>query len=184
MEKQKKIAGFGRQAQIILWKNLLLYSKNIVGIIFELATGLLFLAILIIILTQDETIDKRSSSASKMSVKNMYRSGVGYIYYYPKTNLTDSLMGNVFEHLKRDNKNLNGSIGTNVSSPLKLNETERNQIQAFYSFADNLSLNVTESFPDSIEYTIYFQNGYRYIFDFQLMPLFIKSKSTQLLEYF
>lgn len=112
--------------------------------------------------------------------------GAGYIYYYPKTSLTDSLMENVFEHLKSDNDWFDGLIGTNVSSPLKLNETERNQIYAFYSFADNLSLNVTESFPDSIEYTIYFQNDHRYIFlDFQLMLLFIiKVKVLNYLNFF
>ena len=160
MEKQRKIAGFWKQTQIIFWKNMLLYSKNIIGIIFELVASLLLLSVLILVLVWISKSEfKKRISYKKINVTSSISSDDcgNIIYYYPNTNLTTSLIQSVYMQLST---NLKGFHGTDVSNPYSLNETERKQIYAFYSFSNN-TLNEKDVFSDSIEYTIYRQSKYK-----------------------
>ena len=162
MEKQRKIAGFWKQTQIIFWKNMLLYSKNIIGIIFELVAPLLLLSVLLL----DLVWISKSKLKERISYKKINVTAFDFgsgsnklIYYYPNTNLTTSLIQNVYKQLST-NLFLKGFHGTDVSNPYSLNETERKQIYAFYSFSNN-TLNEKDVFSDSIEYTIYRQSEYK-----------------------
>ncbi len=166
MEKQRKIAGFWKQTQIIFWKNMLLYSKNIIGIIFELVAPLLLLSVLILVLVWisksefRERISYKKTNVTAFIKYHDYGSGSNkLIYYYPNTNLTTSLIQNVYMQLSTS-LFLKGFHGTDVSNPYSLNETERKQIYAFYSFSNN-TLNEKDVFSDSIEYTIYRQSEYK-----------------------
>ena len=65
-ENGRSIAGFFRQTQIILWKNLLLTRRNVVGTVFEILLGILFMAILLLML-YFPTINYFDDNSSKPS---------------------------------------------------------------------------------------------------------------------
>ena len=153
--------GFWRQIRIILWKNTILYYRNLSGLICELLMTSVFIASLILLIKitaseQNTTTDDRLSYPPETRIidqidqDSYLRSG--YIYYYPESPLTDRLIQDTFITLKGVKNNLMGVRGT--SMPLSsLNLTSMEDEFTFVVFPEVMR-NATV-WPELIEYKIY-----------------------------
>lgn len=114
--RKRKLASSLAQVKIILWKNLLLYKNNKLGIFFEL----LFLAFsLILIFLAHYSIEMKRLPTSPLRLAELYvvgsvdvsKSFPNSIYYYPNNEFIKSLMKTL------PNTNMVDLIGVNHSNP-------------------------------------------------------------------
>ena len=109
-ETSRSIAGSFRQTQIILWKNLLLTRRNVVGTVFEILLSILFMAILLLMLyfpTISFYNDNSSRPQDVIDQFNPYFMNyklTGNFLYHPNTPLARDL---TYRALKM----INGSYG-------------------------------------------------------------------------
>ena len=158
--ENRKKAGFFRQISIILWKNSILYRKNIIAIICELIFSSLFTIILLLFICysiSDETIQilRRVkdfySEASEFDTDEFARDTY---YYYPNEGFVKNIMQNSIKLRKLEDYRFDVKlIGTNVSDAINLNDQEKKNLLALISFPSNFSSSSLNQ--DSIEYSIY-----------------------------
>ena len=153
--ENRKTAGFFRQIFIILWKNSILYRKNIIGIICELIFSSLFTIIFLWFICYsipDETIQIFHRA------KNFYSEAFNFdtdefprdtYYYYPNEEFVKNIMQNSINLMKFDVK----LIGTNISDAINLNDQEKKNLLALISFPSDFTSDSLNE--DTIEYSIY-----------------------------
>ena len=90
--KQRKVVGFFKQTYILLWKNSILFRRNIAGTLAEVLVALIFVLILVLIRFvydvprySDQTHSNSESNPIKNVVNfiNISTTNVPIIYYYP-----------------------------------------------------------------------------------------------------
>lgn len=156
MGQQRKIAGFFRQIQIISWKNLLLYRKNISGLLSEVIFSCLFTLIFVILVYYSKPqIFAKEEQKLSIPVTNFFNEEIFNTtdyYYYPNNEFIRELVINSSKIILAKNAYLKlNYIGANYSNAEKVNETLRNRIFAFVAF----NFSSFESIPEKIEYTIF-----------------------------
>lgn len=152
-----KIAGFFRQILIITWKNLMLYKQNISGLICEIVFSCLFTLIFVLLVyySNPRHLDKRNMNPQNVIAYMQSKDFINTtdFYYHPNNEFTHKIIENSYKMLKENIWPLDLKlIGSDESTPEKINETLRNNLFAFVSFTSNLSEN---SISDLINYTIY-----------------------------
>lgn len=157
--KKRNMAGFLTQMKIILWKNTILYYRNLTGLLSEIFLAALFTWIIMIVISSTEEDDSKPITQFRESsiLENFGQDfPMDTIYYYPPSSLTDKLMQNVLETIKKNNYQYNRISyveSTNVSEIFNnINNTD-SSLHALISFSSSIS-NMTD-WPDVINYTIY-----------------------------
>jgi hypothetical protein len=150
--KERRIAGFFRQVQIILWKNLLLMSKNIFGTICELLLSGLFVLILYLIAYSSFPKLYPAKNNVPTQLNNNFYFSNQFIYYYPNNKFIRSLMNDSLKFYD-DTTKPPELLGKNFSSAYDLSSAEKDNLLAMISFPS--SYTNLNSLPDMIEYTIY-----------------------------
>ena len=98
MEKSVKIAGFPKQVLILLWKNGILFRRNILGTLVECICPIVFLTILIICRYYIEKISFSNLTGNVRNVLDL--TSLGYsrnkylVLFYPNTTLIKDLVAN------------------------------------------------------------------------------------------
>lgn len=156
MGQNRKIAGFFRQIQIISWKNLLLYRKNITGLLSEVIFSCLFTLIFVILVYYSRPQYKQKKEfVSSKPVQNFFNDEIFNttdFYYYPNNQFIQELVFNSSQIILEKNFYLKlNYLGSNFSTAEKVNETLRNKMFAFVAF----NFFSFDSIPEKIEYTIY-----------------------------
>lgn len=163
-QKERNMAGFFSQMKIILWKNTILYYRNLTGLISEVFLAGLFIWLIVIIISSTEgdigkDTDFNDYSLIQSSVLEFFGNdfSMDTIYYYPPSILTDNLMQNVLKtnnNRQYTNNRIKNVESTNVSGIMNegMNSND-SSLQALVSFPAYLA-NMTE-WPDVILYTIY-----------------------------
>lgn len=156
MGQNRKIAGFFKQIQIISWKNLLLYRKNVSGLLSEIIFSCLFTLIFVILVYYSRPQYKSKNEFNPtMPVQNFFNEEIFNTtdyYYYPNNQFIRDLVINSSKIIIKKNFYLNlNFMGSNFSTAEKVNETLRNKMFAFVSF----NFSSFDSMPEKIEYTIY-----------------------------
>lgn len=108
VKRERKLAGFWTQTRVILFKNLLLYKRNKLGIVFEL----IFIAFSLIILllayySFDKTFpsqnypkkNQNSPIASLLPLGYYYNMRGSNVYYYPGNKFVEVLVKRAFTQL-------------------------------------------------------------------------------------
>jgi hypothetical protein len=153
--KEFKIASLGKQTTIILWKNALLMSKNILGTVCELLLSLLFVVILYFIAyynipnLQPDEYNERQYFMSKFNASKDKQ-----VFYYPNNEFVGELIADAYKVLKAHQPTLNIQlVGKNFSSAYDLSKEEKKALVAMISFPQ--AYTSVETIPDSVEYKIY-----------------------------
>ncbi len=162
--ESRRPPGFWCQLRIILWKNTILYYRNISGFICELLMISAFTCCLYLLIdvTTTEYEQSHEVRASKI-IHNINQDSYlrhGYIYYYPESELTDKLMLDVSATFKSVKSNLLGVKSTNL---IDFSVTNTTDLFAFVIFSE--SVRNVSFWPTLIEYKIYMTVSLRKFFD-------------------
>lgn len=165
--RDRKLAGFWSQLKIILWKNTILYFRNLTGLICEILLATVFIVIIALIISTTESNfnTKVPDYKQDQNVLNKINSNwaTGTLFYYPANKLTDYLMTNTYKTIRGSQYRKYGISdleSTVHSSPNSLNASSYSKMYAFVAFPANIS--GMSEWPDLIEYTVYLkmiQNG-------------------------
>ena len=157
---QKELAGLFRQILIILWKNLLLYSKNKMGIACEILFSSLFTFVFIVLVYfSNPTYSAKSFEFGKDIISSRIyaftaKSQNQTFYYYPNNSFVEQLVTNSYNLIKSKNPLLSVNLmGTEFPNAEQFNQTAKSKLFALVSFpSDFTGIN---ALPDNIQYSIY-----------------------------
>merc|ERR1712127_569198 len=120
-EPKRKIAGFWTQIRLILWKNTLLYRRNISGLICEILFATIFILVMLAMICQSFDIENPYPYNNRKSYDDYFLKELTQksdIFYYPQGKLSDTLMKNTFSTLKIKSYSSKSELfSTNVTSP-------------------------------------------------------------------
>jgi hypothetical protein len=145
--KQRKMAGTLTQTKIILWKNLLLYKQNKLGIFFEL----LFLSFALILTLLAYYSFEEVHQSSEKSEKTLTIEFPQTVYFYPDSKFVEYLLKKSAA-MASSNRVVN-FIGASHSTPEGFNSSQLKNIQLFVSFPT--SYDSFQDIHDSFNYTIF-----------------------------
>ncbi len=155
MRRERKIAGFFRQIGIILWKNAILFSKNISGIIcellFSISSVLLFL-VLVYYVVPNYVSKTEYESASP--IRYTYDDDVDnstLLYFYPNNDFIKQIVLEAKNRLVYSSSTLLKLVPYDKPDPYNI--TDKQSIYAFISFPSNYAS--LDTLPDQLSYKIY-----------------------------
>ena len=102
MTAEHKVVGVFKQIWILLWKNWILFKRNISGTIAEVGVAFLFLLILLVLrffVDATQSSDQALISTSPLDSINV-TTGRYYIYYYPNNAFVQSIVSNAVTFIK------------------------------------------------------------------------------------
>jgi hypothetical protein len=88
-QKSHKVVGFFHQIWIIIWKNFLLFRRNLSGMFVEIFVSYVFLAILIFLryfVDVTQVSDQNRTAVPPLAMMNITANRTNF-YYYPNTTL-------------------------------------------------------------------------------------------------
>jgi hypothetical protein len=159
MTKERKIVGFPQQVLIILWKNLMLMSKNKLGTVCELLLAALFVATMIgmnfLYLPDFRRDDPRLVPNINKNELNITQN----FYFYPNNSYVQGLVKDTYIILNAYyttifNQSLDLLlVGTNKLTTNDLSESEKQNYFAMVAFPSNYT--TAADIPDTVEYTLF-----------------------------
>lgn len=152
---ERKIAGFFRQITIILWKNAILFSRNISGLIcellFSISSVLLFLVLVYYIVPQYE---EKTEYRAENPIQYAYDDDVNnstLFYFYPNNDFIKQIVLEAKDKLSYTTSSVLKVVPYDKPDPYNI--TDKQAIYAFVSFPSSyVSL---DSLPDKLDYKIY-----------------------------
>lgn len=156
------IAGLTRQIVILLWKNAILFRRNILGMLSEILCPFLFLSILLIMrhfIPRIEITDRVSPrSVLKIPMPELQEMNVetnrNKIFYYPNTKFIKDIIDRAAENIRINNPDFKPQvIGSNLPHAQKLDTNSILNMFGFISFPASYG----SSLPNNVEYTIFTQ---------------------------
>nr|QUF59429.1 ATP-binding cassette transporter Abca3-like1 [Brachionus angularis] len=141
-----------------MWKNFIIFRRNLIGTFLEILCPYIFVSFLIIIRYFIERIRFKNFFNIPKSVLELSPLTIdqkrNLILFYPNNNLIKSFVTNAAQILSSNNPNFFPIVfGVNVSSGFDLDSSIIPKMAVFYSFPSNY----TKLLPDKVEYTIYTQ---------------------------
>lgn len=171
MKERPVIANLPWQILILMWKNGILFRRNILGTLLEIFCPLLFLSILLIMRFFIEKIKYYDQYNFTRSIFNVFteppalsftslnqntedRKNRNLIFYYPETEFIRNVTMNAAKLLASNNEGFFPQVlASNVPVGEQLNTLLIANLFGFISFPTSYA----NSFPDDVEYTIYTQ---------------------------
>jgi hypothetical protein len=177
--KKKEIVGIFSQVWILVWKNWILFKRNISGTIVELLASYIFVLIILFLRYFVDSTKYYDQTSTTNAIKNVIdqvntTTGRGVVYYYPNNAFIQGIVTNAMSlittqvpafsvtgfflflnFLENSNKNLCifQVTGTSSSSATSFSSTTISNMFAHISFPSTY----TSNFPDNVQYTIYTQ---------------------------
>lgn len=104
-QKERKVAGFFRQILILLWKNSILFRRNISGTLVEILVALLFVIIMIFLRFFVDSTKVAEQSASTNLIRNIVDSinvttKREYLLYYPNNAFIQGIVTSAYLFIK------------------------------------------------------------------------------------
>ncbi len=170
-DRPVRIANLPRQVAILLWKNLILFRRNIFGTMLEIFCPLLFLSVLLIMRYFIEKIKYYDQYNFPRSVFSVYaappqlsltalsqvsedRSNRNLIFFHPETEFIRQIVQNAADLLQANNKDFEPRVlAARVRTGQDLDPVSIANMFGFVSFPDSYA----SSLPDDVQYTIYTQ---------------------------
>ena len=97
-----QVAGFFRQLQILLWKNSLLFQRNVLGTLCEILLSVGFIAILLLIRYIVESVQYKDQANPFYNVIDYFQNFAGHyiILYYPDSPVVKQIIQNAYFLIK------------------------------------------------------------------------------------
>lgn len=118
--KERKVVGFFRQFLILLWKNWVLFKRNIAGTVTEICVSLLFVFILLILrFFVDSTKIQEQSATTNPTINVLSQINATtnrtYLMYYPNNAFIQGIVTNAYNLIVSYKPNFNAdSIFLNI----------------------------------------------------------------------
>nr|UOU03315.1 ATP-binding cassette subfamily A3-like 2 [Brachionus rubens] len=159
--KERKVVGFFRQILILLWKNGVLFKRNISGTIVEIAVALLFVFILVFLRFFVDSTKVDEQTYTNNPIRNVLQfinvtTNRSLIMYYPNNSYVQSIVTNAYMLIKSKRPTFNATItGSSSSEAGKLGVDTISNLFALISFPDTFTN--ASGIPNEIKYKIHTQ---------------------------
>lgn len=99
--KERKVVGFFRQFVILLWKNWVLFKRNIAGTITEICVSLIFVFILLFLrffVDSTKFQDQNANTNPSLNVLSLINATTNrtLLMYYPNNPYTEGIVTNAY----------------------------------------------------------------------------------------
>ncbi|CAF0703608.1 unnamed protein product [Brachionus calyciflorus] len=161
MMKERKVVGFFRQILILIWKNWLLFKRNISGTIVEILVSVLFVFILLFLRFFVDSTKVNEQNITNNPIRNVLTAinvttNRSLIMYYPNNNFVRDIVTSAYYLIKSRRPTFNANItGSSISEAAGLGSDTISNLFALISFPD--SYTNPSAIPKNIKYKIYTQ---------------------------
>nr|QUF59430.1 ATP-binding cassette transporter Abca3-like2 [Brachionus angularis] len=159
--KDRKVVGFFRQTLILLWKNGILFKRNVSGTLVEILVSLLFVFILIFLRFFVDSTKYNEQSFVSNPIRNVLdavnvTTKRSLILYYPNNSFVQEIVTNAYYFIKKQKPNFNATVSASISGEASnLDSNTISNLFALVSFPD--SYTGTNVLPNKIQYKIFTQ---------------------------
>ena len=159
--ESRKVVGFFRQIIILLWKNSILFRRNISGTLAEILVALLFLVILLFLRFFVDSTKISDQDSTKYPVRNVIdyinvTSKRGLIMYYPNNAYVQTIVNDAYQLITTQKPLFNATlVGSQYADAADLDSSTVSNLFALVSFPSTMVDSST--IPANLQYKIYSQ---------------------------
>ena len=159
--ESRKVVGFFRQIVILLWKNSILFRRNISGTLAEILVALLFLVILLFLRFFVDSTKISDPDSPKNPVRNVIdyinvTSKRGLIMYYPNNAYVHAIVNESYYLIQAQRPAFNATIvGSQYADAADLDSATVSNLFALVSFPSTMV--DAASIPANLQYKIFSQ---------------------------